>query len=114
MQCHENIINTCFWIDVSQYEPEIFPRLVYRMADPKIALLVFLSGKIILTGAKVPMVVPLSSLRVHGYWAVLIGPTCNTWDGVKCDGSDARITMLLLLGRGLTETLPAAALLLMV
>jgi transcription initiation factor TFIID TATA-box-binding protein len=53
MQCHENIINTCFWIDVSQYEPEIFPGLIYRMADPKIVLLVFVSGKIILTGAKV-------------------------------------------------------------
>jgi hypothetical protein len=47
------ILLTCFWIDVSQYEPEIFPGLIYRMADPKIVLLVFVSGKIVLTGAKV-------------------------------------------------------------
>nr|AED87004.1 tata box binding protein [Sterkiella histriomuscorum] len=36
----------------SQYEPEIFPGLIYRMATPKIVLLIFASGKIVLTGAK--------------------------------------------------------------
>jgi transcription initiation factor TFIID TATA-box-binding protein len=36
----------------STYEPEIFPGLIYRMIDPKIVLLVFASGKIVLTGAK--------------------------------------------------------------
>lgn len=36
----------------STYEPEIFPGLIYRMASPKIVLLVFASGKIVLTGAK--------------------------------------------------------------
>jgi transcription initiation factor TFIID TATA-box-binding protein len=34
------------------YEPEIFPGLIYRMKEPKVVLLVFFSGKIILTGAK--------------------------------------------------------------
>ena len=34
------------------YEPEIFPGLVYRMIDPKIVLLIFVSGKLVLTGAK--------------------------------------------------------------
>lgn len=34
------------------YEPEIFPGLVYRMLEPKIVLLIFVSGKIVLTGAK--------------------------------------------------------------
>ncbi|KAJ4782295.1 TATA-box-binding protein [Rhynchospora pubera] len=34
------------------YEPEIFPGLVYRMRQPKIVLLIFQSGKIVLTGAK--------------------------------------------------------------
>ncbi|TVU32001.1 hypothetical protein EJB05_23717 [Eragrostis curvula] len=37
----------------ANYEPEIFPGLIYRMADPKIVLLVFVSGKVVLTGAKV-------------------------------------------------------------
>ncbi|KAI7842177.1 hypothetical protein COHA_004198 [Chlorella ohadii] len=34
------------------YEPELFPGLIYRMADPKIVLLIFVSGKVVLTGAK--------------------------------------------------------------
>uniref|UniRef100_M8AYD8 TATA-box-binding protein 1 n=1 Tax=Aegilops tauschii TaxID=37682 RepID=M8AYD8_AEGTA len=37
----------------SSYEPELFPGLIYRMKQPKIVLLVFVSGKIVLTGAKV-------------------------------------------------------------
>ena len=36
-----------------QYEPELFPGLIYRMKSPKIVLLIFVSGKIVLTGAKV-------------------------------------------------------------
>jgi transcription initiation factor TFIID TATA-box-binding protein len=35
-----------------EYEPEQFPGLVYRIADPKIVVLIFSSGKIILTGGK--------------------------------------------------------------
>mmetsp|Transcript_12919 Transcript_12919/g.35821 ORF Transcript_12919/g.35821 Transcript_12919/m.35821 type:complete len:132 (+) Transcript_12919:202-597(+) len=34
------------------YEPELFPGLIYRMLNPKIVLLIFVSGKIVLTGAK--------------------------------------------------------------
>lgn len=34
------------------YEPEMFPGLIYRMGSPKIVLLIFVSGKIVLTGAK--------------------------------------------------------------
>ena len=37
----------------SSYEPELFPGLIYRMMQPKIVLLIFVSGKIVLTGAKV-------------------------------------------------------------
>ncbi|MDO9326218.1 MAG: TATA-box-binding protein [Methanoregula sp.] len=33
-----------------EYEPEQFPGLVYRIKDPKIVVLIFSSGKIILTG----------------------------------------------------------------
>ena len=36
-----------------QYEPELFPGLVFRMAEPKVVLLIFVSGKVVLTGAKV-------------------------------------------------------------
>jgi len=36
----------------SCYEPELFPGLVYRMAVPKVVLLIFVSGKVVVTGAK--------------------------------------------------------------
>ena len=35
------------------YEPELFPGLIYRMKVPKVVLLIFVSGKVVLTGAKV-------------------------------------------------------------
>ena len=34
------------------YEPEQFPGLIYRMKEPKVVLLVFASGKLVVTGAK--------------------------------------------------------------
>uniref|UniRef100_A0A915CUP2 TATA-box-binding protein n=1 Tax=Ditylenchus dipsaci TaxID=166011 RepID=A0A915CUP2_9BILA len=34
------------------YEPELFPGLVYRMVVPRVVLLIFVSGKIVITGAK--------------------------------------------------------------
>ena len=34
------------------YEPEVFPGLIYHMVRPEIVLLIFVSGKIVLTGAK--------------------------------------------------------------
>ncbi len=39
-------------LDESEYEPEKFPGLIYRVKDPKAALLLFRSGKIVCTGAK--------------------------------------------------------------
>lgn len=37
---------------VVQYEPELFPGLIYRMKEPKVVLLIFVSGKVVLTGAQ--------------------------------------------------------------
>lgn len=36
----------------SSYEPELFPGLIYRMVKPRVVLLIFVSGKIVITGAK--------------------------------------------------------------
>lgn len=36
----------------SSYEPELFPGLIYRLHDPKVVLLIFVSGKVVITGAK--------------------------------------------------------------
>lgn len=61
----QNIVGSCdvmFHIRLEQlnfkhslftrYEPELFPGLVYKMKSPKVVLLIFLSGKVVLTGAK--------------------------------------------------------------
>ena len=39
-------------MDNVMYEPEQVPGLIYRMAEPKVVLLVFASGKLVITGAK--------------------------------------------------------------
>ena len=38
-------------LDDIMYEPEMFPGLIYRMKYPKVVVLLFRSGKIVLTGA---------------------------------------------------------------
>lgn len=35
-----------------EYEPEVFPGLVFRIADPKMVFLLFSSGKVIITGGR--------------------------------------------------------------
>jgi len=37
-----------------EYEPEQFPGLVYRVSDPKVVILLFGSGKLVVTGGKKP------------------------------------------------------------
>jgi transcription initiation factor TFIID TATA-box-binding protein len=38
--------------DKTEYEPEVFPGLIYRIDDPKSVCLVFSSGKCVITGCK--------------------------------------------------------------
>ena len=37
-----------------EYEPEQFPGLVYRLDDPRVVVLIFSSGKLVVTGGKSP------------------------------------------------------------
>ncbi len=39
-------------LEEAEYEPEQFPGLVYRIKEPKVAMLLFGSGKIVCTGAR--------------------------------------------------------------
>ncbi len=39
-------------LDETEYEPEQFPGVIFRLKEPKVALLIFRSGKIVCTGAK--------------------------------------------------------------
>ena len=41
-----------FTLGKTMYEPEQFPGLIYRMAEPKVVILLFASGKLVCTGAK--------------------------------------------------------------
>ncbi len=53
--CHINLnkIAMSLSLDKIEYEPEQFPGLVYRLDDPKVVVLLFGSGKLIITGGKV-------------------------------------------------------------
>jgi len=39
-------------MDNAMYETEQFPDLIYRMAEPNVVILLFHSGKIVITGAR--------------------------------------------------------------
>jgi transcription initiation factor TFIID TATA-box-binding protein len=47
-----NLNNIAFTLENTEYEPEQFPGLVYRMDDPRVTFLLFGSGKIICTGGR--------------------------------------------------------------
>ena len=49
-----NKIAVGFNLDRIEYEPEQFPGLVYRLEVPKVVVLLFGSGKLIITGGKQP------------------------------------------------------------
>ena len=41
-------------LDGAEYEPKQFPGVIYRLKEPKVAILIFRSGKVVCTGAKNP------------------------------------------------------------
>ncbi len=47
-----NLEKAAFLLEDNMYEPEQFPGLIYRMSDPQVVLLIFSSGKMVITGAK--------------------------------------------------------------
>jgi len=49
----------------SMYEPEQFPGLIYRMAEPKVVILLFASGKLVCTGAKKEQDVYVAVDKLH-------------------------------------------------
>lgn len=52
------------YTDFCSYEPEVFPGLVFRMLEPKLVILIFVSGKIVFTGAKNKHDIDLSFQKV--------------------------------------------------
>jgi transcription initiation factor TFIID TATA-box-binding protein len=49
-----NAIALSFGLENVEYEPEQFPGLVYRIKVPKVVVLIFSSGKLVITGGKSP------------------------------------------------------------
>lgn len=47
-----NLEKAAYYLEDSMYEPEQFPGLIHRMRDPRVVLLIFSSGKMVITGAK--------------------------------------------------------------
>lgn len=52
MEKELNLNSIALSLENAEYEPEQFPGLVYRIDDPKVAFLLFGSGKIVCTGGK--------------------------------------------------------------
>ena len=50
----------------TMYEPEQFPGLIYRMDEPRVVILVFASGSLVVTGAKVEQEVYDAVHKLHG------------------------------------------------
>ena len=53
-------------LEKTMYEPEQFPGLIYRMAEPKVVILLFASGKLVCTGAKREQDVYEAVHKLHG------------------------------------------------
>jgi transcription initiation factor TFIID TATA-box-binding protein len=49
-----NAIDLGLGLENVEYEPEQFPGLVYRIKQPKVVVLIFSSGKLVITGGKSP------------------------------------------------------------
>jgi len=52
LNAYVNLEKAAYYLEDSMYEPEQFPGLIYRMRDPRVVLLIFSSGKMVITGAK--------------------------------------------------------------
>lgn len=52
LHVHVNLDKAAYILENNMYEPEQFPGLIFRMDDPKVVLLIFSSGKMVITGAK--------------------------------------------------------------
>jgi TATA binding protein of transcription factor TFIID len=52
LHAYVNLEKAAYYLEDCMYEPEQFPGLIHRMRDPRVVLLIFSSGKMVITGAK--------------------------------------------------------------
>jgi transcription initiation factor TFIID TATA-box-binding protein len=62
---HIDLEKTTYSLKRTMYEPEQFPGLIYRMDDPKVVILIFASGKLVITGAKKEEEVPKAVTKLQ-------------------------------------------------
>lgn len=60
-----NAIAISLGLERVEYEPEQFPGLVYRLTEPKVVVLLFGSGKLVCTGARVPQDVEAAVRKIR-------------------------------------------------
>ncbi|CDK38025.1 TATA-box-binding protein [Halorubrum sp. AJ67] len=53
-------------MEAVEYEPEQFPGLVYRLSEPDVVILLFSSGKVVITGATDVSTPPKALEAAHG------------------------------------------------
>ena len=73
------------------YEPEQFPGLIYRMRDPKVVILIFGSGKLVITGAKFEAQIPEAADKAMDRLlelGVIKIPTGEDWSLAEGDDED--------------------------
>jgi len=54
-----------YTLERTMYEPEQFPGLIHRMDTPKVVILLFSSGKLVVTGAKIEEDVYKATLKIQ-------------------------------------------------
>jgi transcription initiation factor TFIID TATA-box-binding protein len=52
LHAYVNLEKAAYYLEDCMYEPEQFPGLIHRMRNPRVVLLIFSSGKMVITGAK--------------------------------------------------------------
>ncbi len=52
LHAYVNLERAAYYLEDCMYEPEQFPGLIHRMRNPRVVLLIFSSGKMVITGAK--------------------------------------------------------------
>jgi len=52
-------------LERTMYEPEQFPGLIYRMNEPKVVILIFTTGELVITGAKTEEEVYQATVKLH-------------------------------------------------
>lgn len=60
-----NALAVGFGFEQTEYEPEQFPGLVYRLDDPAVVVLLFANGKLVITGGTRPADAERAIGRVH-------------------------------------------------